>query len=65
MWQHCCWGLGDKPNQSRKQGKKTTPGQAITSLENKENKENADPIPGSSSHQNTKVHQDCDSKDSD
>ena len=51
--------------QSRKRGKKITPGQAITNLQNQQNKENAEPIPGPSIHHSTVVYQDRDSEESD
>ena len=43
----------------------STPGQAITSLQNQENEENAELIPGPSGHQNTIVYQNRDSEDID
>ena len=51
--------------QSRKRGKKITPGQAITNLQNQRNKENAEPIPGPFIHHSTVVYQDRDSEESD
>ena len=50
---------------SRKQDKKIMPGKSITTLQNQQNKENAEPIPGPSIQQSTVVYQDCDSEESD
>ena len=50
---------------SRKRGKQITLGQATTILQNQQNTENAEPIPGPSIHQSRVVYQGRDSEESD